>query len=140
MSYQRAKAHFKASILVVDDNALNLQVAKLLLESLGCQVDTAIESQIAINMTKNTIYDLIFMDLSMPEKDGFQTAMEIRKNEAALGHSPKIIAFSANINSKTIVQQCLKNGMNDCVAKPLTQEMLENRLESWGARKIFNTT
>ena len=75
----KLKPGFKADILVVEDNKLNQKVAKLLLEELGCTVDIAPTGRDALNAIDNKSYDIVFMDLGLPDSDGFSITRKIRK-------------------------------------------------------------
>ena len=105
-------------LLVVEDNELNRQVASGLLSHLGAQVDLANSGVEAVDklIGQHAVYDLVFMDMQMPEMDGLQ-ATRILRQQARLQSLP-IVAMTANV-SPVDVQACLAAGMNDHVGKPL---------------------
>jgi len=123
---------FKARILVVDDNEINLEVAVGMLELLGCDVDTASGGEEAIRkFEENENYDIVFMDIMMPDIDGFKTTESIREMSKRKRKNPVIIGLSANIFGKDDIEKCLTSGMNDCIVKPVKSVILETRLQKW---------
>ena len=104
------------SILLVDDNKVNLMVTKKLLEKSDLEVATAENGEAAVAVASNEKYDLILMDLQMPIMDGYAAAKEIRKQEHN-SHTP-IIALSANVMQSDI-DRCYQVGMNAHLPKPL---------------------
>ena len=118
-------------VLLVEDNAMNIKVAKRLLESLGCQVDVAENGKIGWEKAATNKYQLIFMDLQMPEMDGFESASHIRASGGASCQSP-IIALTANTSSADR-DRCAEVGMDDFLSKPIKKEDLANRLKMFGS-------
>jgi PAS domain S-box-containing protein len=102
------------NILVAEDNAINQKVAKTLFKNIGYEVDFAKNGIETLEMVRRKAYDIIFMDIMMPEMDGIQATIELRK----LGSSIPIIAMTANI-SKDEKSNALMSGMNDYVTKPV---------------------
>lgn len=118
-----------AHILIVDDNSVNLAVAKGLIEPLEMHVDTAESAQTAIEMLKCKPYDLIFMDHMMPEVDGVEATHIIRRLMPEYDDVP-IIALTANaINGAR--EMFIKEGMNDFVAKPIEITDITDKLRRW---------
>lgn len=117
-----------ARLLLVEDNELNQQVARELLEKFGFLVDIAQNGLTAIGMVEAGQYDAVLMDLHMPEMDGFEATKMIRA--ADWGKNVPIIALTAAAlaNEK---QACLAAGMNDHVAKPLEPDQLAEVLLQW---------
>lgn len=114
-------------ILVVDDNATNLIIAKKLLEPYKFIIDTASGGEEAIGLVKNNQYSLIFMDHMMPEKDGVETTREIRQLELEYCKTVPIVALTANAvygAKKELIQA----GFDDYVAKPIDVKQLEEVL------------
>ncbi|MBV9562256.1 MAG: response regulator, partial [Bradyrhizobium sp.] len=103
-------------VLVVDDNPTNRLVATKLLKDFDVQTDTACDGAEAITAANRFNYDLILMDVRMPEMDGFQATRIIRARHERLSTMP-IIAFTANAFPED-VKACLDAGMNDFVVKP----------------------
>ena len=87
-----------------------------------CEVDLAQDGDEAVQMCQETEYDIIFMDIQMPDLDGYEVTTQIRKNES--GKPVPIIALTAN-NSDDDKEKCLKLGMNDYIAKPIKAEDIE---------------
>jgi two-component system sensor histidine kinase/response regulator len=104
-------------ILVVDDNESNRLVVRLLLERLGCSVDTASNGHEALDLAQRETYDLIFMDCSMPELDGYEATRRLRAREVADTHNI-VIAMTAYALSGDR-QRCLEAGMDDYISKPV---------------------
>ena len=109
-------------ILLVEDNAIAAKVAASLLEELNCEIDTAINAKIAIEYATTIEYDLIFLDIGLPDKSGNEVAEEIREWEEKQQHPPiPIIALTAHIDTEN-KEKCLKAGINTVVPKPLSKE------------------
>ena len=115
-----------AKVLIVDDMNINLKVAEGLLLPYEIHVDTALSGTAAIDMIKNTSYDLIFMDYMMPDMDGVKTAKIIRE----YGHMSPIIALTANTISGS-EEMFLQTGFNDFLSKPIDIAKLNAILEKW---------
>ncbi len=109
------------SILVVEDNELNLQVVTFMLENYNANLYTAKNGLEAVNMFKeeSTHFDLVLMDLTMPIMNGYDATVEIRK----LNKDVPIIAMSANAYAQD-VEKCLEVGMNGHISKPLYMDDL----------------
>lgn len=117
-------------VLVVEDNAINQKVASLLLEKMGCRVDLAGNGREALEASSRITYDCIFMDCQMPEMDGFESTVRIRKRELQTGQRVPIIAMTANAMPSDR-QRCLEAGMNDYLSKPIQAEELYAVLTSY---------
>ena len=115
-------------ILIVDDNRVNQQVAREMLNKLGYRSDIAINGQDAVTKFQRQNYDLILMDCNMPVMDGYEATQEIRKLDNDK-HLP-IIAMSAN-SSEEDKDKCLKSGMNGSIGKPLRLNKLRDELLLW---------
>lgn len=118
-----------AEILVVDDNAINLTVAKGLLNPLEMKIDTAMSGKDAVLMVTDKRYDIIFMDHMMPEMDGVETTRVIRRLLGNNGQVP-IIALTANAVEGT-AEMFISEGMNDLVTKPIEMRDMVSRLRKW---------
>lgn len=113
------------NILLVEDNMLNMEIAVFILEELHAKVTQAKDGKEALEKWKEQNFDVILMDIMMPNMDGYQTTQEIRKVDT----TTPIIAVSANAFVED-VKKCLKAGMNDHLSKPLeTQKVLETVLK-----------
>lgn len=115
---------FKLKALVVDDNRINLIVAENLLKKLGIEVDTAENGVDAIKKVVDNDYDLILMDIQMPEMDGLEASKKILQ----LGKKTKIFAMSANVYKEDI-QKAYDAGMVDFCPKPFSLKYLESLLK-----------
>jgi PAS domain S-box-containing protein len=116
-----------ASILLVEDNELNRLLAVKSLQKSGCIVDTAENGKIALEKLKTGKYDVILMDIQMPELDGYDTTRYIRETlQAPLSRIP-IIAMTAHAFSSD-VNKCLSVGMDDYISKPFKQNVLLSKI------------
>ncbi|MEM9157969.1 MAG: substrate-binding domain-containing protein [Verrucomicrobiota bacterium] len=113
----------KHRILLVDDNASNLLVARAMLEREGHAVTKAFNGQQAIDLWLHGQFDLILMDVQMPGKDGWQTTREIREAEASTGKRTPIIALTSHA-IEGYDQKCYDAGMDAYIAKPIERESL----------------
>lgn len=116
-------------ILLAEDNPINQKVAKMHLEKLGHKVDTAYNGRIAFEMYTKNNYDLIFMDIQMPEMDGIESTILIRdfEKEIKVEKPIKIIALTANA-MKGDKEACLEAGMNEYMSKPFKPDELKRVL------------
>jgi len=120
----------RAPVLLVEDSPVNLEVGVAILESMGCVVETAVNGRRALDRYGNGDFSLIFMDCQMPEMDGFETTIEIRRREALSGKHTPIIALTASVVEDGR-QRCLAVGMDDYLAKPFTLEQMRAMLTNW---------
>jgi CheY-like chemotaxis protein len=107
-------------ILLAEDNAVNQLVALRMLERLGCRADTAANGKEVLQAMQNRSYDIVLMDVQMPEMDGLEAARRIRRSK---GIQPYIIAMTAHA-MKGDKEVCLEAGMDDYVSKPVRMEEL----------------
>ena len=134
----RGERVFNGSVLLAEDNPLNQEFASLILQSFGLKVDIAQDGQEAIEATKKSKYDLIFLDCQMSVLDGFQTVKVIREREAKSVESsagqPRfrvpVIALTAHAVSGDR-ERCLKAGMDDYLSKPFNKSQMGLLLERW---------
>jgi CheY-like chemotaxis protein/HPt (histidine-containing phosphotransfer) domain-containing protein len=119
-------------ILLVDDYAVNLEVARRHLEAGGHSVSLAGNGQEAIDAFGNGNYDLIFMDIQMPVMDGIEAAKRIRDIEKGSGSASRIpiIALTAHAVREYIVA-CLEAGMDDYLIKPVFRKDLLGKVDHW---------
>ncbi|MBW1979919.1 MAG: response regulator [Deltaproteobacteria bacterium] len=122
-----------AQVLLVDDNAINQQIAQEILEGAGLKVTVADNGQEAVNAVQEKEYDVILMDLQMPVMDGFEATRKIRSSRAEIRDIP-IIAMTAHA-MKGDREKCLEAGMNDHVTKPIDPEQLFAALVRWIKRQ-----
>ena len=103
------------NILLVEDIELNVMVAKALLEKLGQKVDVAMTGQEAIDKARETQYDLILLDIQLPDMTGFDVANTLHEEDLVM--QTPIVALTANVIKKR--EEYLQNGMDDVIAKPI---------------------
>lgn len=118
------------SILLVEDNEINLEVACFLLESLGPMVTTAMNGEEAVMRASSQQFDLILMDIQMPVMDGLEATRRIR---ALPGNSlvyPPIVAMTAHAMAGDR-ERSIEAGMNDHITKPIDPQMLQRVLLTW---------
>ncbi len=127
-------------VLVVDDNAVNRKIARIFLQSYGLEITEAQSGTDAVELVRQTRYDIIFMDHMMPEMDGIEAVRIIRSECGENGSLPVIIALSANA-MEGAGETFLKNGFQDFIAKPLDRGPLHEALLRWiPAEKIMKKT
>ncbi|MDH3467906.1 MAG: PAS domain-containing protein [Gammaproteobacteria bacterium] len=126
-----ADASFHGRILVAEDNLVNREVARELLEPLGVEVDAVEDGQQAIEAWSANDYALVFMDCQMPNLDGFKATGLIRSQEEgqALRRTP-IVALTANAMQGDRAC-CLDAGMDDYLSKPFSERQLRQVLARW---------
>ncbi len=112
------------SVLVVEDIALNQLLMKTLLDDFGFKRDIAANGKIAIEKLKVQSYDIVLMDLQMPEMNGFDATEYIRNT---LHLSIPIIALTADVTTVDLAK-CKSVGMNDYIAKPVDERLLYNKI------------
>lgn len=121
------------SILVVEDNRANRQVAVGMLERLGYTVDVAEDGAAALEKIAEVPFDIVLMDCHMPGVDGYEATKRIRQGET-IGKRLPILAMTAH-TSRDDRKHCISAGMDDYLSKPLGFEELEEKLTLW-----LNTT
>jgi len=117
-------------ILLAEDNQVNQKVALSMLKRLGLRADLAENGLIALQRLQEQDYDLVLMDMQMPELDGLAATRRIRA-ELPAERQPRIVAVTANA-MKGDRERCLEAGMDDYVSKPLRKEDLEAALQRAG--------
>lgn len=132
-----AIAHFERlektkKILVVDDNEANLKLTIALLKNLELDVIGAKSGPEAIQLAKTHDFDLIFMDIQMPEMDGLTASQEIQK---LVNNPPPIIALTAHALSDE-KKRLINEGMQDYLTKPITEEELADAVKKWSKSNI----
>ena len=118
-------------ILIVDDEPVNREIAQLMLEDAGMQVDQARDGAEAVDRAGQVRYDLILMDIQMPRMDGLQATQAIRR--LAGGLAVPILAMTANAFAEDKAR-CLDAGMNDFITKPISPESLYGVVLRWLTR------
>jgi PAS domain S-box-containing protein len=115
-----------ARVLLVEDNKINQEVAKELLEFAGIQVDIAVHGAEALEKVQQSSYDLLLMDIQMPVMDGIEATRHIRE----LGIKLPILGMTANAFVEDR-QRCIDAGMDDHLPKPVNPEFLYEILSKW---------
>jgi PAS domain S-box-containing protein len=116
------------NLLLAEDNAVNRQIASLMLGKLGCKVTTANDGVEALRLFQQQPFDAILMDCHMPEMDGYDATRQIRKLEAEKGGHIPIIALTANA-MKGDDELCYAAGMDGYISKPIKPNELQSVLE-----------
>lgn len=112
--------------LVVEDNSINRQIIGVLLQHININFDFAENGRIALekfNAAPEKTYDLVYMDIQMPELNGYETTEALRNGEKLEGHTIPIIAMTANVFDED-VEKCRKVGMNAHIGKPIDPSQL----------------
>ena len=113
-------------ILIAEDNRINQEVALLILKGLGGTADIAENGKETLEACRQKDYDLIFMDVQMPEMDGLEATRSILSNESSYG-SPYIIAITAGAFEEDM-KLCLDSGMKDFISKPIMLDRLKSAI------------
>ncbi len=116
-------------ILVVEDNLFNQEIAKEFLQQAGMIVDIAANGFAALEAIEETVYDLVFMDIQMPDLDGLEVAQRMRVQHSA--EQLPIVAITAHAMSGDR-EKSLAAGMNDHITKPIDPNQLMSMLVKWG--------
>ncbi len=128
--YDKLSDVFPMDILVAEDNIINQTVATGILSKLGYNIDLADNGLEAIKAAENKKYDIIFMDVQMPEMDGLEAAKKIKEMFSGNDNAPVIVAMTANV-MKEDQDRCKKAGMDDFVGKPFTIAGIEEVIRKW---------
>jgi len=121
-------------ILIAEDNLVNQELAMAMLIKMGYQSDVVDNGLAVLEALQVNQYDLLFLDVQMPEMDGLETASYLLNNWAELqtGYAlPTIIAMTANAMQGDR-EMCLQAGMDDYISKPIMMESLQHMIEKWG--------
>ena len=124
-------------ILLAEDNTINQVVVADLLKASGHTVRVARNGHEAVDLWGQQPFDVIFMDVQMPEQDGCEATRVIRRKEAEHGGHTPIIAMTANVTDQDH-GRCLEAGMDDYLAKPIEWADLERKLAAYSAAEIPN--
>ncbi len=124
-----------AKVLIAEDNKINQEVITGLLEPYGLDLNVVNNGREAVNAMQQGEYDLVFMDIQMPEVDGLEATAQILQMQ--LAKTPPIIAMTAHAQSED-VEQCLNAGMKDHIAKPIDPEILKEKLVRWIEPRVIS--
>ena len=119
-------------ILLAEDNVVNQKLAMRLLQQMGYRADLASNGIEAIECVDRQIYDVVLMDVQMPEMDGLEASRQITKRWPAAGR-PRIVAMTANAMQGDR-EMCLQAGMDDYLTKPIRVDQLVEALDNVAAR------
>jgi PAS domain S-box-containing protein len=125
-------------ILVAEDNAVNQKLVARLLEKRGHSVQIVSSGLAAVSALEREAYDLVLMDLQMPEMDGFEATSEIRKRETPAGIHTPIVALTAHA-MKGDRELCLAAGMDGYLSKPIRAAELDEILDNYTAQRSTNS-
>ncbi|MFT5043534.1 MAG: CheY-like chemotaxis protein, partial [Porticoccaceae bacterium] len=132
----RLKTYSELNVLVVEDNAINQEVAIGMLEKIGFNADVSSNGQEGYDAMANSEFDLILMDCQMPVLDGYEATKAIRKREIENGEVRiPIIALTANAMIGDS-EKCLAAGMDDYMSKPFEEHVLEEKICFWLSTRI----
>lgn len=124
-------------VLLVDDNAINVVIAKRFLNKWKLEVDVATNGQEAVDMVSKTDYGLVLMDISMPIMDGYEATKIIRNMEADKYQLLPIVALTASVFD-ALKYQAIEVGMNDYLSKPFKPQALYNMIEKYIITENFS--
>ncbi len=116
----------KKKILIVEDNPKIVELVQMMLEYMGYDPIVAMTGKQGVNLATSHLPDLVLLDISLPDMDGFTVACQIRQNQKT--YSIPILATTGKVSFED-KERCLKNGCNDYISKPYTPKQLASRIE-----------
>jgi len=119
-------------ILLADDNQINLKVGQRFLEKMGYRIDMVGNGCEVIQALEKQPYDIVFLDVQMPEMDGYEAARQIVRRWSK--QRPRLIAITGNALQGDR-EKCLEAGMDDYITKPIQAKEVEEKLQLWGKTK-----
>jgi signal transduction histidine kinase/DNA-binding NarL/FixJ family response regulator/HPt (histidine-containing phosphotransfer) domain-containing protein len=130
-------SRFPLRLLLADDNVINQKVGLSVLQKLGYRADLAANGLEVVKALEQKAYDIILLDVQMPEMDGLEAARQIVQRWPE-GKRPRIIAMTGNalLGDR---EKCLEAGMDDYISKPVRIGELQAALEKWGAKLVKKT-
>lgn len=123
------------TVLVVDDNRVIRELVTRQLTKLGVRSETALDGNDALAKLEGSSYDIVLMDVQMPEKDGIAATQQLRCLEEPLGKHTTVIALTGH-GSRV---ECIQAGMDDYIAKPMNIATLRATLQKWAPDFDFAT-
>lgn len=124
----------KSAILLIEDHPIAAKVVKNVLLSLDCEVDVAMDGKMAMELIEKRYYDLIFMDIGLPDIDGYEISRHVRSHSIRSIAQIPIVALTAHDDTDN-KQQCLDASINSVVTKPLTLQEAQNILDLFIPRR-----
>ncbi len=131
---QYSKLNYSNKILLVEDNVLNIKLLSLFLQDWGLSFDVAESGKNAIDLLKKQMYDLVLLDIQMPDINGFDVAKFIRKK---LKFDTPIVAISAHVLEDQL-EKSFSVGINDYVSKPIDEKKLYSILKKYAVNNLNN--
>jgi CheY-like chemotaxis protein len=125
--------HYPLHILIAEDNPVNQKLAERVLHKLGYEPTVAVNGVDALDKINHNHFDLVLMDVQMPEMDGLEATRNIRLQQNKF--QPIIIAMTANAMQGDR-EACIVAGMNDYISKPIKLEELVFLLEKWAKQLV----
>jgi PAS domain S-box-containing protein len=119
----------RGNILLVEDNKMNQLVGSKVLAKLGYHFDIASDGAEAVQAVMLNTYDAILMDCQMPEMDGYESTVHIRRMEGSARHTPIIAMTAAAMEGDR--EKCIESGMDDYITKPVRPEVIAAVIERW---------
>ncbi len=116
----------KKKILIVEDNPMVVELVQTILEYMGYAPIVAMSAEQGVNLAASHLPDLILLDISLPDMDGFTAARQIRQNQKT--HSIPILATTGRVSFED-KEKCLQSGCDDYISKPYTPKQLASRIE-----------
>ena len=116
-----------ASILVVDDTEMNIQLVRILLKDSQIDIDTAMNGPAALELAAKKKYDIIFLDLRMPGMNGIEVFQKLKEDHEGINADTPVVLLTAN-EGEDIRQKYIEEGFSDYLSKPFTPVMLEDMI------------
>ena len=126
-------------VLLAEDNRVSQRVALSLMQKMGVRADAVANGAEALAALESAPYDVVLMDVEMPEMDGFEATAAVRERERSGGRRIPIIAMTAHALREDR-ERCLAAGMDDYVSKPIDRRLLEEALLRWAPRREAQAT
>jgi CheY-like chemotaxis protein len=123
----------RVRVLVAEDNLINQKIVRIMLQKAGCEVLAVDDGHKAVEAVQTNPFDLVLMDLHMPQLDGLQATRQIRALESKVKEVP-IIALTASAFTDDR-DRCLAAGMNDFITKPIKLDYLLEKCSFWARRQ-----
>ncbi len=120
----------KMHVLLVEDTPAARKIAETFLKVWGCEVATAEDGTSALELSKHTAFDLIYMDLGLPDIDGIEIVKRIKEDSENSNSKTPIIGLTADASQEKI-DTCIQVGFKEILKKPLTQDMHEQILQRY---------